>query len=58
MHTVVVPSFRWIVVTLPAADVSTAFGGKTGASDNPLQVLLCDDNADTTSLLSSCTLAN
>lgn len=47
-------------VTLPAKGVFTAFaiGGKTGASDNPLQVLLCDDNADPTSLLSSCTLAN
>ena len=47
-------------VTLPAEGVFTAFaiGGKTGASDNPLQVLLCDDNDATTSLLSTCTLAN
>jgi hypothetical protein len=51
----VVPS-----VTLPAQGVFTAFaiGGKTGASDNPLQVLLCDDNATPTTLLSTCTLAN
>jgi len=51
----VVPS-----VTLPAQGVFTAFaiGGKTGASDNPLQVLLCNDNDTTTSLLSTCTLAN
>ena len=47
-------------VTLPAQGVFTAFaiGGKTGASDHPLQVLLCDDNDATTSLLSTCTLAN
>jgi hypothetical protein len=51
----VVPS-----VTLPEQGVFTAFaiGGKTGASDNPLQVLLCDDNATPTTLLSTCTLAN
>jgi len=47
-------------VTLPAQGVLTAFaiGGKTGASDNPLQVLLCDDNAAPNGLLAACTVAN
>jgi hypothetical protein len=51
----VVPS-----VTLDSTGVFTAFaiGGKTGASTNPLQVLLCADNAGPTSLLSVCTIAN
>ncbi|HTR51938.1 MAG TPA: DUF4397 domain-containing protein [Kofleriaceae bacterium] len=47
-------------VTLPAQGVFTAFaiGGKTGASDNPLQVLLCDDNAAPNGLLAACAVAN
>jgi hypothetical protein len=50
----VVPS-----VTLDPTGVFTAFaiGGKTGASDNPLQVLLCDDNAAPNGLLASCSIA-
>lgn len=46
-------------VSLPAQGVFTAFaiGGKTGASDKPLQVLLCDDAAKPTTLLSACTIA-
>jgi hypothetical protein len=35
-----------------------AIGGKTGASDNPLQVLLCDDNAPPSGLLAACAVAN
>jgi hypothetical protein len=51
----VVPS-----VSLAAQGVFTAFaiGGKTGASDNPLQVLLCDDNAPASGLLATCAVAN
>jgi hypothetical protein len=51
----VVPS-----VTLTGGGVFSAFaiGGKTGASDNPLQVLLCDDNAPANGLLTACTVAN
>jgi hypothetical protein len=51
----VVPS-----VTLASTGVFTAFaiGGKTGSTDNPLQVLLCDDNAAPTGLLAACTIAN
>jgi hypothetical protein len=47
-------------VTLTATGVFTAFaiGNKTGATDNPLQVLLCDDNAPPNGLLSVCTVAN
>jgi Domain of unknown function (DUF4397) len=46
-------------VTLPDQAVLTAFaiGGKTGASDHPLQVLLCDDNATPNGLLAACSLA-
>ena len=46
-------------VTLPDQGVLTAFaiGGKTGASDKPLQVLVCDDNAAPSGLLSACTIA-
>ncbi len=46
-------------VSLPAQGVFTAFaiGGKTGASDKPLQVLLCDDAATPTTLLSACAIA-
>jgi hypothetical protein len=50
----VVPS-----VTLPADAIQTAIaiGGKTGASDNPLSVLLCNDNAPASGLFTSCTVA-
>lgn len=50
----VVPS-----VTLAAGSISTAFaiGGKTGASTNPLRVLLCGDNATPSGLLTACTVA-
>jgi hypothetical protein len=47
-------------VTLTDSGVFSAFaiGGKTGASDNPLQVLLCQDNAPANGLLTACTVAN
>jgi hypothetical protein len=50
----VVPS-----VSLDANSIGTAFavGGKTGASNHPLQVLLCSDNAPANGLLAACTLA-
>lgn len=46
-------------VTLPAGAIATAFaiGGKTGATTNPLRVLLCTDSARTGTLLSQCTVA-
>nr|HEX4316766.1 DUF4397 domain-containing protein [Kofleriaceae bacterium] len=46
-------------VTLQSEGVFTAFaiGGKTGASDKPLQVLLCDDNAAPSGALSACSIA-
>ncbi len=46
-------------VMLPANGITTAFaiGGKTGASSNPLGLLLCDDSAPPTGLLASCTIA-
>jgi uncharacterized protein DUF4397 len=46
-------------VTLAANGIATAFavGNKTGASDHPLQVLLCGDNAAANGLLAACTLA-
>jgi hypothetical protein len=48
----VVPS-----VTLDVNAIATAFaiGGKTGASTNPLRVLLCGDNAPANGLLATCT---
>ena len=50
----VVPS-----VTLAAGGIATAFaiGGKTGASDNPLAVLWCSDNAPGNGLLAACAVA-
>jgi hypothetical protein len=50
----VVPS-----VALPANAISTAIaiGGKTGASTNPLQVLLCADNAPANGLYAACAVA-
>jgi hypothetical protein len=46
-------------LTLPSEGVLTAFaiGNKTGASDKPLQVLLCADNAAPNGLLSACVTA-
>jgi hypothetical protein len=46
-------------VTLADGAIATAFaiGGKTGASTNPLRVLLCADNAPAAGLLASCTAA-
>ena len=46
-------------VTLDAGAITTAFaiGGKTGASTNPLGVLLCRDNAPASGLLAACTVA-
>jgi Domain of unknown function (DUF4397) len=46
-------------VTLPAGAIATAFaiGGKTGATMNPLRVLLCTDSARTGTLLSQCAVA-
>jgi len=46
-------------VTLGANAIATAFaiGGKTGASTNPLRVLICADNAPASSLLATCTQA-
>jgi hypothetical protein len=48
----VVPS-----VTLGANAIATAFaiGGKTGASTNPLGVLICVDNGPASGLLATCT---
>jgi len=50
----VVPS-----VTLNPNAIGTAFaiGGKTGASTNPLRVLLCGDNAPASGLLAACAIA-
>lgn len=46
-------------VSLPAGAIATAFaiGGKTGATTNPLRVLLCTDSVRTTSLLAQCVVA-
>jgi len=46
-------------VTLGANAISTAIaiGGKTGASTNPLQVLLCSDNAPGSGLYAACAVA-
>jgi hypothetical protein len=46
-------------VTLPANAIATAFaiGGKTGATTNPLRVLLCTDSVRTGTLLSQCAVA-
>ena len=46
-------------VQLPASSILTAFaiGGKTGATTNPLRVLLCADNAPANGLLAACTAA-
>jgi hypothetical protein len=43
-------------VSLAAGEIATAFaiGGKTGQSTNPLQVLLCDDSAAPTGVLTTC----
>jgi hypothetical protein len=46
-------------VSLPAAQITTAFaiGGKTGDTAHPLAVFVCDDNAATSGLLTTCTTA-
>jgi len=46
-------------VSIGAGTLATAFaiGGKSGQATNPLRVLLCDDTADTGTLLSACTVA-
>ena len=46
-------------VNLPASAIVTAFaiGGKTGATTNPLRVLLCTDNAAASGLTTSCVQA-
>jgi hypothetical protein len=46
-------------VALPANAISTAIaiGGKTGASTNPLAVLLCADNAPANGLWAACSVA-
>ena len=46
-------------VTLASEGVFTAFaiGGKTGASTNPLSVLLCSDNAPANGLYAACAVA-
>jgi hypothetical protein len=46
-------------VSLAAAEIATAFaiGGKTGATTNPLRVLLCDDSAPPSGLLTACAAA-
>jgi hypothetical protein len=46
-------------VSLPAGAIATAFaiGGKTGATTNPLRVLLCTDSARTAGLLAQCMVA-
>jgi hypothetical protein len=46
-------------VSLPASSISTAIaiGGKTGASTNPLSVLLCSDNAPANGLYAACAVA-
>jgi hypothetical protein len=43
-------------VSLPAGTIATAFaiGGKTGTTTNPLQVLLCNDSAAPSGVLTSC----
>jgi hypothetical protein len=45
-------------VSLTAGTIATAFaiGGKTGATTNPLSVLLCGDNAAPVGLLSACSV--
>ena len=45
--------------SLPAGAIATAFaiGGKTGATTNPLRVLLCTDSVRTRTLLSQCVVA-
>ncbi|MEO8704914.1 MAG: DUF4397 domain-containing protein [Kofleriaceae bacterium] len=47
-------------VSLAAGNLVTAFaiGNKTGATTNPLAVLLCSDNVVTGTLLSQCTVAH
>ncbi|HEX4451748.1 MAG TPA: DUF4397 domain-containing protein [Kofleriaceae bacterium] len=47
-------------VSLAANNVTTAIavGGKTGSSTNPLGLLLCDDNAPASGLLTACAIAN
>ena len=46
-------------VTLAPNTISTAFaiGNKTGTATNPLAVLLCTDNASSSSLLATCVVA-
>jgi len=46
-------------VNLPASAIVTAFaiGGKTGATTNPLKVLLCTDNAAASGLVATCVQA-
>jgi hypothetical protein len=43
-------------ISLPAGAIATAFaiGGKTGATTNPLKVLLCTDSAAPSGVLTSC----
>ena len=45
-------------VTLPQGAIATAIaiGGKTGEATNPLRVLICVDNAPTSSLLAQCSI--